>query len=76
MLSLATSRQPADDEISVMVSVFNDLKKSYTEDTEAAAKLLAIGEAAKLEGIDQAELAAWTIVANLVLNLDEVLTKG
>lgn len=76
MLSLATSRQPVDDEISVMVSVFNDLKKSYTEDTEAAAKLLAIGEAAKFEGIDQAELAAWTIVANLVLNLDEVLTKG
>ena len=31
-----------------MVSVFNDLKKSYTEDNEAAAKLLAIGEAAKL----------------------------
>ena len=76
MLSLATSRQPVDDEISVMVSVFNDLKKSYTEDTDAAAKLLAIGEAAKPDGIDQAELAAWTIVANLVLNLDEVLTKG
>ncbi|MHC4877662.1 MAG: PSD1 and planctomycete cytochrome C domain-containing protein [Planctomycetota bacterium] len=76
MLSLATSRQPADDEISVMVSIFNDLKKSYSADTEAAAKLLAIGEAVKLEGIDQAELAAWTIVANLVLNLDEVLTKG
>jgi hypothetical protein len=27
-------------------------------------------------GVDLAELAAWTVVANVVLNLDEFLTKG
>jgi Protein of unknown function (DUF1553) len=41
------------------------------------------GEAAKIKGdlkasakISNAELAAWTMVANVLLNLDETLTKG
>ena len=36
---------------------------------------LTVGEA-KGEGVgNPAELAAWTMVANLILNLDEVVTK-
>ena len=27
-------------------------------------------------GTDTAELAAWTVVANVLLNLDETITKG
>ena len=76
MLSLATGRQPADSEITELVTVFNDLKQTYAADPEAAAKLLAIGEAPATEGMEQADLAAWTMVANLVLNLDEVLSKN
>ena len=39
-------------------------------------KLIAIGESKPDAMIDPCELAAWTMVANLVLNLDEVLSKG
>ncbi len=39
-------------------------------------KLLAIGESKRNETLDPAELAAWTMVASTILNLDETVTKG
>ncbi|GAG01623.1 unnamed protein product, partial [marine sediment metagenome] len=45
-------------------------------DIEAAKKLLAIGEFKMDTPLDGAEWAAWTMVANLVLNLDEVLNNN
>ena len=40
-----------------------------------AAKLLKIGEAPRPERVDAPELAAWTMLCNQLLNLDEVLNK-
>jgi hypothetical protein len=74
MLRLCTSRKPQTSEFSELMSVIVDLKATYAKD-EAGAKLLA-SVAAKADSSAQiAERAAWTIAANLVLNLDEVLTK-
>ena len=43
----------------------------------AAAKLMATDPLGPLPaGMDAAELAAWTVVSNVLLNLDGVLTKG
>ena len=39
------------------------------------AALLAVGESPRDESLDMAEHAAWTVVANVVLNRDEFLTK-
>jgi hypothetical protein len=39
-------------------------------------KLLAVGESPRDEKLDAPELAAWTMVATTVLNLDETVTKG
>jgi hypothetical protein len=76
MLRLCTSRNPEAAEVSELVSMIVDLKAAYSKDGEAGAKLLA-GGAAKTDSSTQiAERAAWTIGANLVLNLDEVLTKN
>ena len=44
-------------------------------DPDAAQKLLAVGEAPRNEKLDPAELAAWTMVASMILNLDETVTK-
>ena len=41
----------------------------------AAAKLLAVGESPRDKRLDPRELAAWTTVANVILNLDETITK-
>ena len=48
----------------------------YRADPAAAKKLVALGES-KPKGVAPAdETAAWTMIANLVLNLDEVVTRN
>ena len=51
---------------------------AFGDDThpDLARQLLAVGESAGDEQWDAAELAAWTMIANMVLNLDEAVTKG
>jgi len=41
----------------------------------AAGKLLQVGESAVDDKMEQAELAAWTVVANAIFNLDETIMK-
>jgi hypothetical protein len=76
VLQLCIARRPADDEVEELVKVWNDLLVYYKEDPSLAKKLLAIGESKVDPSLDANTLAAWTLTANLVLNLDEVLTKN
>jgi hypothetical protein len=71
----ATARTPNAAEVQVLVDVFNECHAIYQKDMEAAGSLLAIGESKRDERLDVAEHAAWTIVANTFLNLDETITK-
>jgi hypothetical protein len=76
MLRLCTSRTPEASEVAELLSVISDLRAVYSKDRDAAAKLVGT-DVVKPEDADKvAEVAAWTMGANLVLNLDEVLTKG
>jgi hypothetical protein len=72
---LATARRPNDDESNVLLEVYRAHRDRYQADPEAAAKLLDVGDH-KTTNFDVSELAAWTMVANLILNLDETVTKG
>jgi hypothetical protein len=47
----------------------------YREHTDDAKKLLTVGQAEADKSLDVAQLAAWTMVCNELLNLDEVLNK-
>jgi len=47
----------------------------YENDVEAADALIHVGDSEPPASLDPAELAAWTLVANTLLNLDEALTK-
>ncbi len=49
--------------------------KRYREKPELADQLLAVGESKADDSIDKAELAAWTLIASQIFNLDETLTK-
>ena len=42
---------------------------------ESAKKLIAVGESKADPTLDPSELAAWTMLANQLMNLDEVLNK-
>jgi hypothetical protein len=75
MLRLAVMREPTGAEMERLVGVYQASLDRYQNDSEAASKLLAIGVAPPSEELDRAELAAWTLVANVVLNLDELVTK-
>jgi hypothetical protein len=47
----------------------------YQTNKDAAMKLLAVGQSKRDESLEVAEHAAWTMVANVILNLDETVTK-
>ena len=73
---LATSRKPTSAERDILMATFTREHSRFATDREAAAKLLAIGEAPRDEQLDSAEHAAWTMVASVLLNLSETVTKG
>ena len=50
-------------------------RERFAKNPEAANQLLAVGMARLDEKLDARELAAWTVVAQTVLNLDEAITK-
>jgi hypothetical protein len=55
--------------------VHADQLAHYQQNPAEADKLLVIGASPRLEGIDPAQHAAMTMMANLLLNLDEAITK-
>jgi hypothetical protein len=73
---LATARRPTETEETILRRVFDRQLAVYRQNGHAAQKLLGIGESRRNPRLDPAELAAWTTVASVVLNLDETVTKG
>jgi hypothetical protein len=73
---LAVSRPPGDGERQILLGLFEDSLKRFRRDAAAADKLLAVGESPRDPRLDVAELAAWTALASIVLNLDETITKN
>jgi hypothetical protein len=72
---LATARAPRPDELAVLLGAFGQSLSEYVAHKDEANKLLAVGASPKNDQLDPAELAAWTMVANMILNLDETITK-
>jgi hypothetical protein len=79
---LATSRMPTNEESELLMRLFRSRFDRFKADPESAFKLIESargGLAAGISPIDSsaaAELAAWFHVANVLLNLDETITKG
>jgi mono/diheme cytochrome c family protein len=73
---LCTARVPSEQEISILRRILDESLSKYRRNPAAAAKLISIGESPRSSEIDPAELAAWTAIGNLLLNLDETITKG
>jgi len=71
---LATAR-PADAlRIEVLKEFYDRQWNIYRDQTERAKDLLNIGDFPYDEKLDAAKLAAWTMTASAILNLDETLT--
>lgn len=72
---LATARPPAESELSALLEVYEYGKSEFSSNQENAGKLLAVGDSKRDETIDAAEQAALTMVASLILNMDETMTR-
>ena len=72
---MATSRRPTAVELRVLVAGFNADIARFRESKDAAAKLVATGEFKADAKLNVEELAAYTLSANVLLNLDEVVTR-
>ena len=70
-----TARRPQPTEMRVLMNSLADGRHRYRRDPAAALKLVSAGEFPRDAGLDVGELAAYTAIASLILNLDEVITK-
>jgi hypothetical protein len=73
---LATSRYPTAREHTVLLRILQEQRAHYRSRPDAAEALLSNGDSPTAPGLDRAELAAWTLVASTLLNLDETITRG
>ena len=73
---LCLARQPSAEELNFLHQALKERLSSFTTDTESAKKLLAVGQSPVPDDIAAAELAAYTTVARIILNLSEFITKG
>ncbi len=73
---LCTAREPRPEELKVLLRIYEQQLAKYRENPKAAEKLVSIGESPRPKDVDVSELAAWTAIGNVLLNLDETVTKG
>ena len=71
----ATARPPRPEELKVLAAAYRRVREEFAKNRSAAEKLLLTGESPRDTRFDAVEHAALTAVLNLMLNLDEVVTK-
>jgi len=73
-----TSRTPSDDERKELLTLLDRQKQRFA-DGWAEPKLVALKDPSQMpklpEGANPTQLAAWTMVSRVILNLDETITK-
>jgi len=72
---LCLARAPTDSELSRLVSLYERAHSFYGHDVESAKLMATRPLGAVPEGSEVTELAAWTVVSNVLLNLDEMFMK-
>ncbi len=73
---LALARPPRPDETTILTGLLLKHQRQYQHDPAAARALLGIGDEPVPTGLNPAELAAWTSVTRVLLNLHETITRN
>lgn len=76
LFRICTGRFPDNIELEDLLSGFHDDLETYRDHPEEAEKFLNIDAKKDPQFSNPAEWAAWTLTANLLLNLDEVVMKN
>lgn len=72
---MLVGRSPSDVEAATMMDAYRTFLTKYKSDLTLAEELLGVGEKERDTSLDVAEHAAMTMVASLMMNLDETVTK-
>ena len=72
---LVTARMPADNECAILAQNLDAQRAAFRANEAAAKQAIRVGESPVPGDVPPAELAAYTMVANLLLNLDGVVTR-
>jgi hypothetical protein len=70
-----TARRPTAEELTVLTARYDSRLARYQADPSSAKKLITQGKTSPDAKLDPAELAATTVTANVLLNLDEAVTR-
>jgi hypothetical protein len=73
---LVLARRPAPVELALLRETLAEYQRRYQADETAARGVLHVGESRAVGSIAVPELAAYTLVCNLILNLDETITRN
>ena len=73
---LVTSRAPRPEEAKILLADLRYYLKDFRKKPAAAKLLLAVGAKPRGKAMKMVELAAYTLVANTILNLDEAITQN
>ena len=70
------ARDPEPAEAEIVADSLAGHRRRYAADPAAATQAVSHGESTPPSSVPPAELAAWTLVCNMLLNLDETLTRN
>ncbi len=73
---IVTGRKPAANEVTMLADLFAVERERYAKEPEAAKKVIANGESKADAALDPVDLAAYALLGNLMLNLDETVMKN
>ena len=75
MLARVLSRPPVKLDVSDIVTSIQDLRALYSKQPDTAEALIRTGDSVPDQSLDAVELAAWTMIANLLMNRDDFINK-
>jgi hypothetical protein len=75
-MRLTSGREPKPAEVEVLARMQCQALAAFQKERGKAEQLLKVGESPRDPSCDVVELAAWTVVAQALLNLDEVVSRN
>jgi hypothetical protein len=72
----AALRSPTPEDMEDLLDTYRESLAEYRADPKAAKETTMVGGSKPDPSLDVVELASWSMVGNLILNLDEIINKN
>jgi hypothetical protein len=70
------ARKPDPQELAILTEALSTQEQLFKKDPAQAAKVLRVGESEPKKLADDVTMASWTMICNLILNLDETVNRN